>query len=102
MAEQRQQVVGVAASTDNEGLHPELRAQSRETELEGQCGSLSLEVCHSDTLPHKAIPPKPLQTAPTIGDQVYKCLRWMGISYINHCSWALQRSHLMFPMKGEI
>jgi hypothetical protein len=41
MAEQRQQVVGMAAGTDNEGSHPELQARSRESELEGQYGSLN-------------------------------------------------------------
>ena len=42
MAEQRQQVVGMAAGTDNEGSHPELQARSRESELEGTVWLLKL------------------------------------------------------------
>jgi hypothetical protein len=76
MAEQRQQVVGMAAGTDNEGSHPELQARSRESELEGQYGSLnsqSLPQWHIS--PSTAILPTPPQAAPTTEDQVFKRLR---------------------------
>ena len=76
MAEQRQQVAGAVDRADTKALVLNCTKQRERTR--GSVDLQALKACHRDASASKARLPQAPQTAPVIGNHVFRCLRWMG------------------------